>query len=56
MTAWVEMGLQEGSRGPGWYNGYNVSVLPETMMIRKKTKEAIRGGFDGYHNSVCRTA
>lgn len=42
MTAWVEMGLQEGSRGPGWYNGYNVSVFAENDEDTEKTKEAIR--------------
>lgn len=29
MTAWVEMGLQDGSRAPGWYNQYNVRVFQE---------------------------
>lgn len=42
MTAWVEMGLQEGSRGPGWYNGYNVSVFAGNDDDTEKTKEAIR--------------
>lgn len=42
MTAWVEMGLQEGSRGPGWYNGYNVSVFARNDEDTEKTKEAIR--------------
>lgn len=42
MTAWVEMGLQEGSRGPGWYNGYNVSVFSRNGEDTEKTKEAVR--------------
>lgn len=42
MTAWVEMGLKEGSRGPGWYNGYNVSVFAGNDEDTEKTKEAIR--------------
>lgn len=42
MTAWVEMGLQDGSRGPGWYNGYNVSVFAGNGEDTEKTKEAIR--------------
>lgn len=29
MIAWVEMGLQEGSRGPGWYNGYQISLFSQ---------------------------
>ncbi len=29
MIAWVEMGLQEGSRGPGWYNGYQISLFEQ---------------------------
>ncbi|MFQ7585575.1 MAG: ArnT family glycosyltransferase, partial [[Clostridium] symbiosum] len=37
MTAWVEMGLQEGSRGPGWYNGYNVSVFAGNDEDTEKT-------------------
>lgn len=27
---WVAMGMQEGERGPGWHNGYNMVVYRET--------------------------
>lgn len=42
MTAWAEMGLQEGSRGPGWYNGYNVRVFWENGGEKEAAAEAIR--------------
>lgn len=29
-TSYIAMGLQEGSRGPGWYNGYNYVVYEES--------------------------
>lgn len=43
MIAWVEMGLQEGSRGPGWYNGYNVGVFSAHGLDPEKTAEAVKG-------------
>ena len=27
MIAWVQMGLEESKRGPGWYNGYQVKLF-----------------------------
>lgn len=41
-TAWVAMGLQEGIRGPGWYNGYNANVFVENEFEVEKTKQSIR--------------
>lgn len=41
MTAWVEMGLLEGKRGPGWFNNYNVNVFAENDSDTERTKEAI---------------
>lgn len=29
MIAWVEMGLEESKRGPGWYNGYQVKLFQQ---------------------------
>lgn len=42
MLAWVEMGLQEGSRGPGWYNGYNVGIFSENNLDPEKTTKAVK--------------
>lgn len=42
MLAWIEMGLQEGSRAPGWYNGYNISVFRKNGLDPEKTKEAVK--------------
>ena len=41
MTAWAEMGLQEGSRGPGWYNGYHVGVFLEQGGDAARTRAAV---------------
>lgn len=37
MLAWVEMGLTEGSRGPGWYNGYNIGVFSDHDLDPEET-------------------
>lgn len=42
MIAWVEMGLREGSRGPGWYNGYNVSIFSKNNLDPAQTSEAVK--------------
>ncbi len=42
MAAWAEMGLSEGKRGPGWYNGYNVRVFWENGGDTERAKEAVR--------------
>lgn len=39
--AWVAMGLQEGTRAPGWYNGYNVSVFVNNGYDYEKASEII---------------
>lgn len=41
MLAWVEMGLQDGSRAPGWYNGYNVRVFEENDADSNGTQASI---------------
>ncbi len=41
-TAWVAMGLQEGSRGPGWYNGYNNGVFEANQYDFESTKASIQ--------------
>ena len=40
--AWIEMGLQTGSRANGWYNGYNVSVFRDNGADPARTAVAIR--------------
>lgn len=42
MIAWVEMGLQEGTRGPGWYNGYHIRVFSEHHSDPEKTSAAVK--------------
>lgn len=39
--AWVAMGLQDGTRAPGWYNGYNVSVYINNQYDYEKASEVI---------------
>lgn len=41
MTAWVEMGLLEGKRGPGWFNNYNVSIFSSNGSDSERTKRAV---------------
>ena len=41
-TAWVEMGLQTGSRANGWYNGYNVRIFRESGADPAKASGLIR--------------
>lgn len=45
MLAWVEMGLQEGSRAPGWYNGYNVRVFSQNESHPAATLAAVKEDF-----------
>lgn len=44
--SWVAMGLQEGSRAPGWYNGYTVSSYKkggyDTDIASSEAKERIK--------------
>lgn len=42
MIAYVEMGLQEGKRAPGWYNGYNRKVYRNNKYDNKKTEEVVK--------------
>lgn len=46
MTAWVEMGLQEGKRGPGWYNGYHVRTFQACGGDAEQTKERVRADLE----------
>lgn len=39
--AWICMGIQEGNRAPGWYNGYLPDVLKNNNYNQKKTKDVI---------------
>lgn len=41
MLTWVEMGLQEGSRAPGWFNNYNVHVYLENQEDADLTRAAV---------------
>lgn len=42
MTAWVEMGLQDSSRAPGWYNGYHISTFLECDGDTERMKEQVK--------------
>ncbi len=41
-SAWMVMGLTEGTRAEGWYNGYNYNTFQETGYDQKATDEAAR--------------
>lgn len=41
MLAWVEMGLQEGSRAPGWFNNYNVYIYLDNKEDAEMTEAAV---------------
>lgn len=42
MIAWVEMGLQESSRAPGWYNGYQVNLFEQADGDSELVSEWVR--------------
>lgn len=42
MLTWVEMGLQEGSRAPGWFNNYNVHIYLDNQEDRELTAAAVK--------------
>lgn len=39
--AWVAMGLQEGSRAPGWYNDYNKNIYKENQYNTEQANREI---------------
>ena len=41
-SAWMAMGLSEGTRAEGWYNGYNYNTFRENDYDQKATDEAAR--------------
>ena len=41
-SAWMAMGLSEGTRAEGWYNGYNYNAFRENGYDQKVTDEAAR--------------
>ena len=41
MLTWAEMGLQEGSRAPGWFNNYNVHIYLDNREDRELTAAAV---------------
>ena len=41
-SAWMAMGLTEGTRAEGWYNGYNYKTFQETGYDQKAADEAAR--------------
>lgn len=43
--SWVVMGLQEGKRGPGWYNAYVVKVFRHNHYDTEKTEEVVKQQF-----------
>lgn len=42
MLAWVEMGLSESEKGPGWYNGYHVGVFSKNEANSEGTLAAVQ--------------
>lgn len=42
MIAWVEMGLQEGTRADGWYNRYNIDVYKMNEGDPQQTAEQVK--------------
>lgn len=42
MLAYVEMGLEDGKRAPGWYNGYNRKVYRKNSYDYDKSSEAVK--------------
>ena len=45
-SAWMAMGLSEGTRAEGWYNGYNYRTFEETGYDQKAADEAARALID----------
>lgn len=41
MAAWIEMGLQDSERGPGWYNGYHIWIFSQNQANSEKTAETV---------------
>ncbi|MCR4648240.1 MAG: hypothetical protein K5776_04095 [Lachnospiraceae bacterium] len=55
MYSYLAMGMQDGNRGPGWYNGFNFDTYRDTGMNTKKTNElsseAIKERKDYFKNN-----
>ncbi|MCI8374548.1 MAG: hypothetical protein HFI29_03810 [Lachnospiraceae bacterium] len=51
-TLWIAMGMQEGERAEGWYNGFNYNTFLKTDCDPKKSsaiaKEAIEESLEGF--------
>ncbi len=45
-TSYFAMGMQESSRGNGWYNGFNFNVYQETEMDAALTNEISRAAIE----------
>jgi len=45
MYSYIAMGMQEGTRGSGWYNGFNYDTYYNTGMNTKKTNEIAAGAI-----------
>ena len=41
MIIWLEMGLQDGSRAPGWFNNYNVYIYLDNHEDPELTQAAV---------------
>ena len=41
MITWLEMGLQDGSRAPGWFNNYNVYIYLDNHEDPELTQAAV---------------
>lgn len=47
-SAWLVMGMQESSRAPGWYNGYNEKVYIENDYDYESTNKIVRNDLITY--------
>lgn len=51
-SMWIAMGMQEGERAEGWYNGFNYDTFLETGCDREKSdaiaREAIRESLENF--------
>ncbi len=53
--SWIAMGLQDGKRAPGWYNGYNSGSYTESgydpAIQAEMAKESIRESIEHFSNN-----
>ncbi len=52
MIAYVEMGLQEGARAPGWYNAYNRNVFRKNKYNSEETSKNVKNDIKASINKL----